>query len=247
MGILAVAAGAMVVVRAVRWRDGRRICQEKVGGWAGESLMRLLGVSMKVHGTLPELSGPCFYMANHSSSLDLPILMALRLPDARTFLKERFRLYGPLGMVGMLTGTLYTAPQQQHARRVERFKRAEAILRRSGCSAFGSPEGTRVTGPEIGPFNRGVFHIVTNLKMPIVPILILIPQDSDPGRSISVQSAGEVHVHIGTPIDTSNWKEEELDTNKDMVREHFVAWNKVLREQPALPKEGSHTPTKGIE
>lgn len=236
MGILAAAAGAMVAVRAVRWRDGRRICQEQIGGWAGSSLLRLLGVSMSVHGTLPEMSGPCFYMANHSSSLDLPILMALRLPDARTFLKERFRLYGPLGLVGMLTGTLYTAPQAQHARRVARFKRAEATLRRSGCSAFGSPEGTRVTGPEIGPFNRGIFHIVTNLKLPIVPILILIPEDSDPGRSISVDSAGEVHVHIGEPMDTRQWREDEIDANKEAVRAHFVAWNKRLRNPPIPPE-----------
>lgn len=233
MGILAAAAGAMVAVRAVRWKDGRRICQEQIGGWAGSSMLRLLGVSMNVHGTVPDMSGPCFYMANHSSSLDLPILMALRLPDARTFLKERFRLYGPLGLVGMLTGTLYTAPQEQHARRVERFKRAEEILRSSGCSAFGSPEGTRVTGPEIGPFNRGVFHIVTNLKLPIVPILILIPQDSDPGRSISVDAPGEVHVYIGEPIDTRHWREDEIDANKETVRAHFVAWNKTLRNTPS--------------
>ena len=229
MGILTAAAGGMVMVRAVRWRDGRRICQEQVGGWAGDALLRMVGISMNVHGTLPDSHTPHFYMANHSSSLDLPILMALRLPNARTFLKERFRLYGPLGLVGMLTGTLYTAPQDQHERRVARFKHAEAVLKKSGCSAFGSPEGTRVTGTEIGPFNRGIFHIVTHLKLPIVPVLILIPQEIDPGRSIAVGAPGEIHVHLGDPIDTQHWRVEDLEENKERVRDHFVAWNKALR------------------
>lgn len=229
MGILTVAAGAMIPIRLLRPRDGRRICQEQIGGWAGDAILRWVGVEMQVHGAPPWTQGPCFYMANHSSSLDLPILMALRLPDARTFLKERFRWYGPLGLVTWLTGTLYTAPQEDHERRVALFREAEEILRASGCSAFGSPEGTRVPGREIGPFNRGVFHLVTKLRLPIVPILILIPEDSDPGRSISVENTGVVHVHVGTPIDTSLWREEDIDRNKEQVRSHFVAWNEELR------------------
>lgn len=229
MGILCAAATAMTVVRLLRPREGRRICQESIGGWAGEAILDWVGVSMKVHKGPAWPEGPCFYMANHSSSLDLPILMALRLPNARTFMKERFRWYGPLGLVTMLTGTLFTAPQEDHERRVRRFKRAEEILRASGCSAFGSPEGTRVPGPEIGPFNRGVFHLVTRLGIPIVPLMILIPESSDPGRSVSVEASGVVHVHVGEPIDTSGWQEEDIDKNKEAVRDRFVAWNEELR------------------
>ncbi len=229
MGILSAASAAMVGVRVLRPREGRRICQETIGGWAGEAILGWVGVSMEVHGEPEWPAGPCFYMSNHSSSLDLPILMALRLPDARTFIKERFRWYGPLGLVTMLTGTLFTAPQDDHDRRVRRFEQAEAILRASGCSVFGSPEGTRVPGPEIGPFNRGVFHLVTRLGMPIVPIMIVIPEETDPGRSVAVASSGVVHVHVGAPIDTTGWREEDIDENKEAVRDRFVAWNEELR------------------
>jgi putative phosphoserine phosphatase/1-acylglycerol-3-phosphate O-acyltransferase len=229
MGILSVAAAAMAATRVLRPRDGRRICQESIGGWAGDALLRFVGLEMQVHGAPPWPQGPCFYMANHSSSLDLPILMALRFPDARTFIKERFRWYGPLGVVTTLTGTLFTAPQDDHARRVARFQAAEEVLRRTGCSVFGSPEGTRVPGPEIGPFNRGVFHLVTRLGIPIVPVLILIPEGSDPGKSVSVGGPGVVHVHVGEPLDTSQWREEDVDANKERVRDLFVNWNEELR------------------
>lgn len=225
--VLGAAAIAMTAVRIARPSDGRRICQEVVGGWAGESILRLLDIDLVVHRDGDWPTGPCFYMSNHSSALDLPVLMALRPPNARTFMKERFRWYGSLGIVTMLTGTLYTAPQDQHERRVARFKEAEELLRRTGESVYGSPEGTRVEGGEFGPFNRGVFHIATNLGTPIVPMVILIPEDTASGRGLQINS-GEIHVHIGEPIPTEDWTVDELDANKTMVRDHFVAWKKEL-------------------
>ncbi len=226
LSILGAASMAMAVVRVVRPKEGRRICQEVIGGWAGETILKVLGIDLQVHrGDWPK--GPCFYMSNHSSALDMPVLMAVRPPNARTFMKERFRWYGPLGLVTMLTGTLYTAPQEEHDRRVERFKQAEALLRRTGESVFGSPEGTRVTGGDFGPFNRGVFHIATNLKMPIVPMIILIPEETASGTGVQVNS-GEIHVHVGEPIATDDWTEDDVDANKEAVRDHFVAWKKEL-------------------
>ena len=228
MAILAAAAVAMIVVRVLRPGKGRRICQEVVGGWAGETILKLVGVELVVHREEPWPAPPCFYMSNHSSSLDLPILMALRLPDTRSFIKERFRWFGPLGLVTMLTGTFFTAPHEDHERRVALFKKAEEVLRRSGGSVFGSPEGTRVPAREIGPFNRGVFHIVTNLGIPIVPMLILIPAQSDPGRGYAVNRGGVVHVHVGDPISTVDWTFEGIEENKENVRDRFVAWNQEL-------------------
>lgn len=225
--IFGAASLAMLGVRLTRGSQGRRICQEVIGGWAGDAILRALGIRLVVHrqGNWPE--GPCFYMSNHSSVLDLPVLMALRPPNARSFMKERYRWFGPLGWVTMLTGTLYTAPQEEHDRRVARFKQAVETLRRSGESIYGSPEGTRVSGGELGPFNRGVFHVATLLGVPIVPMMILIPEDTASGVGVQV-NPGEVHVHVGAPIPTVDWNVADLDANRDSVRAHFVAWKKEL-------------------
>ena len=218
---------AMIAVRLAHLGGGRRICQERIAAWAGDRLLDMLGVDVVLHQSAPWPSGPCFYMSNHSSALDMPILMSLRLPNARTFIKERFRWYGSLGAVLSLTGSLYTAPQEQHERRVKRFREAQELLARTGESVFGSPEGTRVEGGRVGPFNRGVFHIVTELQMPIVPLLIRIPDSLNAGEGVRV-GAGTAHVHVGQPIDTSAWTLEDLDTNKDQVRELFLAWQDEL-------------------
>jgi putative phosphoserine phosphatase/1-acylglycerol-3-phosphate O-acyltransferase len=226
--ILGFASVAMLAVRVLHLGGGRRFCQEVIGGWAGDALLRLNGIALRVHRTGPTPGRPCFYMANHSSSLDLPVLMALRLPDTRTFIKERLRWYGTLGTALMLTGALFTAPQEDHERRVQRFRDATRLLRSTGESVFGSPEGTRIPGPAIGPFNRGVFHLATVLQLPIVPILIVIPPEIDPGTGIAAQP-GVVDVHIGEPIDTSGWTLDELDANKEAVRDRFVAWSDEVR------------------
>ena len=226
--VLGAASVAMAATRLAKRGGGRRFCQEVVGGWAGDALLRLNELELRVHreGSTPR--EPCFYMANHSSSLDLPILMALRLPDTRTFIKERFRWYGTLGSALVLTGALFTAPQDEHERRVGRFRAAEALLRHTGENVFGSPEGTRVPGLEIGPFNRGVFHLVTVLERPIVPILIAIPPEIDPGAGIAAK-AGTIDVYFGPPIDTSGWTLADLDANKEHVRDLYVAWSKEVR------------------
>ena len=225
--ILAAAALAMGAVRVVRPAEGRRISQEVIGGWAGDAILRLLKIKLVVHRRGDWPTYPCFYMSNHSSALDLPVLMALRPPNARSFMKEQYRWYGSLGLVTMLTGTLYTAPQDDHERRVARFREAEELLRRTGESVYGSPEGTRVEGREFGPFNRGVFHIATKLGLPIVPVVILIPEDTAPGPGVGV-NPGEIHVHVGDPIPTDDWTEEDVSANKEKVRDHFMTWKKEL-------------------
>ena len=221
--VLTVATLGMLAVRLGHRGGGRRICQERWGTWAGRAILRLNGIDLVVHRSGPWPDGPVFYMANHSSSLDLPLLMALGMPNTRTFIKQRFRRYGALGSALVLTGTLFTAPQDQHTERVRRFRQAEQLLRRTGESVFGSPEGTRVEGGEIGPFNKGVFHLVTVLGLPIVPILISIPAGIDPGSGIAALP-GTVQIHVGDPIDTSAWALDELEQNTEAVRERFVAW-----------------------
>ena len=49
------------------------------------------------------------------------------------------------------------------------------ILRRTGQSVFLSPEGTRVRTGEIGPFNKGAFHLAGDLGAPLLPLYIAVP------------------------------------------------------------------------
>lgn len=211
----------MLMVSVATLFQTQRFCREVIGGWAGDLLLSLSGVDLVVKGRHNLSDDQVLYTANHSSTLDLAILMSLRLPNARYFMKRRYLFFGPLGVVTALGGTLFTPPQRDTERRIECFRQAERLLRRTGESVFGSAEGTRVTNGEIGPFNRGVFHLATNLAIPIVPIYIAIPSQTNPGRGYAARP-GTVRVHIEEPIDTSDWRVEDLTTHKEAVRARFV-------------------------
>ena len=125
------------------------------------------------------------YISNHTSTLDLFVLVALGLPNCRFFLSGFLKKIMPLGVISWMMGTFFTVPQDRPAERTRIFQRAERILRRTGESVYLSPEGARITTGQIGHFNKGAFHLATNLHVPIVPFFIAIPPGMDPGRGIA--------------------------------------------------------------
>jgi 1-acyl-sn-glycerol-3-phosphate acyltransferase len=156
------------------------------------------------------------------------VLVALRLPNCRFFLSGFVRKFVPLGIISWMMGTFFTVPQDRPAERTRIFQRAERTLRRTGESVYLSPEGGRITTGEIGHFNKGAFHLATNLQVPIVPFYIHVPPASDPGMGYDARP-GLVTVHVMPVVDTSGWTVDRLDHNRAYVRELFVRMHATLR------------------
>jgi len=116
------------------------------------SILRLYGIRMAVHGAPPWPSTQTIYVSNHTSTLDIFILVALGLPNARFFLSGFLRKILPLGIISSMMGTFFTVPQSNPAERARIFARASRVLRRTGESVYLSPEGERVTTGTIGHF-----------------------------------------------------------------------------------------------
>jgi 1-acyl-sn-glycerol-3-phosphate acyltransferase len=163
--------------------------------------------------------------------MDVFVLLALGLPNVRFFMKGALRAVLPLGLMGTLMGTFWTYPQTMPRRRTKVFQGAERELRRTGESVFLSPEGKVTVGGVIGPFNKGAFHLATNLKAPIVPLYIAIPAPVDPGDNAYMPDVlgGVVNVYVQPPIPTADWKLDDLDDNRRRVRDLFVTLNERLR------------------
>jgi 1-acyl-sn-glycerol-3-phosphate acyltransferase len=179
------------------------------------------GVRLRVHSKRPFPRTQTIYISNHTSTLDLFVLVAVGLPNCRFFLSGFLRKLVPLGVIGWMMGTFFTVPQDRPAERRSIFQRAERTLRRTGESVYLSPEGGRITTGEIGHFNKGAFHLATNLRAPMVPLYIDIPPRVDPGRGYNAK-AGVVDVYVLPAIDTRDWSLADLIANKDNVRDIFV-------------------------
>jgi 1-acyl-sn-glycerol-3-phosphate acyltransferase len=219
---------AMTIVSLCTLFRARRFCSEVLGTWLGKSALKACGVEIELHGETKHPAGQTVFVINHTSVLDVFILLALGLPGTRFFLWGGLRKFPPVAIMGYITGVFFTPTQARPDKRARCFQNAERILRRTGESVLLSPEGRCVTIGGISRFNKGAFHLATNLKAPIVPIFISIPRHIDPGRGYAAMP-GVVHVYFNAPIPTSDWKVEDLARNKEMVRDLYVEWNGRLR------------------
>jgi 1-acyl-sn-glycerol-3-phosphate acyltransferase len=191
-------------------------------------ILRLWGIRIVVHQERPFPRGQTVYISNHTSTLDLFVLVALGLPNTRFFLSGFLRKYIPLGILAYLMGTFFTVAQTKPAERGRLFQRADRILRKTRESVYLSPEGGRITTGEIGRFNKGAFHLATSLRAPLIPMFLYVPPAIDPGMGFDAR-AGSVHVHVKPAIDTAHWRLEDLEQNKEAIRDMFVQWHQEIR------------------
>jgi 1-acyl-sn-glycerol-3-phosphate acyltransferase len=220
-GLITLAAVSMLVTRVFTFGGARRFCAEVLGAWMSRAILGVLGVKVVVHAQQPLPTGQCIYTFNHTSTLDIFVLLALGLPRTRYFMKRASWAMPPFGLAAWMVGTFFTPPQRLPTQRVRLFQAATAKLRSTGDSVLLSPEGTRITTGQIGPFNKGTFHLATELRAPIVPLFIQIPPESNPGKGLSSNPC-TVHVHVLPAVPTSDWRLEDLEQNKTLVRQRYA-------------------------
>ena len=225
-GMILLTAGAtlMLAVALLTLFRQRRLYSERIATPLGRMMLRLFGIRYVVHSRASVPAGQVVYVSNHTSTIDMFVLIALGLPNTRFFLSGFLRKLVPLGIIGYLIGIFWTVPQEYPEQRRRIFQRAARILKRTGESVYLSPEGERVTTGKLGPFNKGSFHLATDLRAPIVPLFISIPRDIDPGKGLDARP-GVVHVHVLPAIDASSWRVEDVPANRDRVHALFTKWH----------------------
>jgi 1-acyl-sn-glycerol-3-phosphate acyltransferase len=234
--VLMIGSVVMLIAAIPTLGLARRFYSETIGRWIGWSVLRLSGVRYRVHGVPARSNRQTIYISNHTSTLDVFVLIALALPRTRFFLSGFLRKMVPIGIIGTLIRIFWTVPQEYSEERRRIFKRADRILRRTGDSVYLSPEGMRVTDGEVGAFNKGAFHLATSLHAQIVPIYIAIPRDIDPGMGYDAKP-GTTDVYFLPPIDTSAWRLADLDGNRRAVRELFVRVHESMKHTGSLPAD----------
>jgi 1-acyl-sn-glycerol-3-phosphate acyltransferase len=232
----------MLIVAGMTCFLARRFYSEVLARGLGAGVLQIWGVRLRAHGAPQRERAQTVYVSNHTSTIDLFALIALGLPRTRFFLSGFLKKLVPLGIVGSLIRVFWTVPQEYPEERRRIFKRADRILRATGDSVYLSPEGMRVTTGEIGCFNKGSFHLATSLHAPIVPIYFAIPPSMNPGMGYDAKP-GTIDLHFLPPIDTSHWTVEDVEGNRDAVRDLFVRVHDAMRTTGRLPASLSIEPS----
>lgn len=234
-GLLITATSIAIIPVAVVTLFSARRLYAAIVTWVARAVLAICGIRMRVHHEEPFPQGQTVYISNHSSTIDLFALVALGLPNTRFFLSGFLQKYIPLAILAHLMGTFFTVPQDRPDERRRIFQAAARTLARTKESVYLSPEGTRITTGNIGPFNKGAFHLAVSLGAPIVPLYFFIPREIDPGMGFDARP-GAIDIHVKPAIDTSGWSVESVVAHKETVRDLFVAWHQGEKNEEQRTK-----------
>ena len=161
---------ALVLYAFTFWDPRRRILHAYTSVWGAHYLAWAPVAGVRLEGRELGLSaGPCVYVSNHQSMVDILAAFATRLPYLWVSKIENF--FVPfLGWNMWIAG--YIPLRRGNIGSIRRMLRACEARIRSGASLFVFPEGTRSPDGELQSFHRGAFWVAARYRVPIVPVVI---------------------------------------------------------------------------
>jgi 1-acyl-sn-glycerol-3-phosphate acyltransferase len=177
-------------------------------------LLRLLRVSVASEGVARMPAEPALYAANHSSALDILVVLAQLPVDVKIIYKKSLSLVPFFGWTVALGG--HIPIDRSNPFRARRSLDAAAARMRDGTSVLVFPEGTRSRDGAVGHFKRGSFGLAIDARVPVVPVSLvgvkrLVPRGLFSLRPGSVRL--QVHPSIATagrPPDSAQALAEEV-------------------------------------
>jgi putative phosphoserine phosphatase/1-acylglycerol-3-phosphate O-acyltransferase len=99
----------------------------------------------------------------------------------------------------------------------------EASVRTARMSVLAAPEGTRVAGQPVGPFESGPFRIALAARVPVIPIVIRNAEVLG-SRSSSVVRPGTVDVAVLAPVAPRGGVEDLAERVRRQFVDTLVDW-----------------------
>jgi len=162
------------------------------------------------------VDGPCVFIANHASNLDIWVVFRLLPLSARFVAKESLFRIPLLGWALRSAG--FIPIDRQHRGSAIRSLRLAAERIRSGRPVILFAEGTRTRTGRLGKFKRGPFHLALQAGVPVIPVAISGSYRVMPPRTLRV-SPGPVTVRVLKPVDVTPYLPSDVAGLLEVVYE----------------------------
>lgn len=158
----------------------------------------------------PQPGHATIIMCNHSSLYDIPLsLRAFPNHSIRMLAKKEMSKIPIVGK-GMTAGEFPFIDRKNRRQAIKDLQKMQQLLN-SGIVMWVAPEGTRSPDGKIAPFKKGAFITAINAKATIIPIAICGAYDILPARTLQFNLNQTAEIHIGKPIDASQFTLENKD------------------------------------
>ena len=188
-------------------------------GWS-RALNKIIGIEIEIKG-LENIrpDGSYIFVCNHSSLLDIPVLLGSLPGDVRIIYKRELEKI-PIFGYGLKRSNLISIDRSDPRKAMKSLDEAIEKIQ-AGASVIIFPEGTRDAGKEVSDFKRGGFLIAEKAQMPIIPIAVCGTYDLLPSGKLMLKP-GKVKISILPEIDVKAMDRSELKGLKESVRDKIV-------------------------
>lgn len=181
--------------------------------------MDIIGIELEVKGMENIPKEACVFISNHSSILDIPILLYTTKRNLG-FIAKKEILKTPI--IGYFLRNSKSVPIDRENPRAAMASINAAIKNiQDGNTMVIFPEGTRNKEGKVGAFKKGSLKLATKSKAKIVPVSIdRASRAFEDNRQIK---ATKIKVVFGNAIDTNNLSKEEVADLADNIRVTIVS------------------------
>ena len=183
-------------------------------------LLRLLRVEVASEGLSRLPAGAGVYTANHSSMLDILVVLAALPVDLKIIHKKSLSYVPVFGWSIALAGHIPIDRSNPFRARRSLDRAAERI--RGGTSVLAFPEGTRSRDGSVGHFKRGSFSLAIEAGAPVVPVSLEGVKALVPNGLFSLRP-GLVRVRVHTPIPVAGRTTDSAQALAEEVRRVVAA------------------------
>lgn len=167
-----------------------------------------------------ESDKPYIIMSNHASHYDIPLIVTSFAGRSIRMMTKKELIAVPIWGKAMQLAEFVSIDRENRHQAMKDLKNALAKMH-SGIALWVAPEGTRSKTGNIQPFKKGGFRLALDMGAMIIPVGIRNSRNILPPKTLTSFSLNqEVEVHVGQPIDSSQYSRSSSKTlMKDVEKE----------------------------
>lgn len=204
--------------------------------WCDKSLrlyvkrvLNLVGVTCEVfnpYHTQPKAGQPTIVMCNHSSLYDIPLSLVAFPSHSLRMLSKKELAKIPIMGKGMVAAEFPFIDRHNKNQAKKDLEFARKLLV-SGILMWIAPEGTRSKNGKLASFKKGGFITAIQAGAVIIPMGIRGANNILPARTHQFNLNQHVEVHIGKPIDASDFS---LDNKEQLIEQVYQSMKELVGE-----------------
>jgi 1-acyl-sn-glycerol-3-phosphate acyltransferase len=182
-------------------------------------LLDLVRADCKVinpHHVEPTPGKATIVMCNHSSLFDIPISFKAFPHHSMRMLAKKELSTMPFMGKGMVAAEFPFIDRKNRHQAIQDLVQAKKLME-SGIIMWISPEGTRSKNGKLAAFKKGGFITAIESNATIIPIGIRGAFDILPAKTRRFNIHQKVEIHIGEPVDASQYRIDNKDELIDRV------------------------------